>query len=56
MYYRCSVCGKKFKYAVELIPYFGERFGQCPVCRAQGIYEKDGARMPDDDAYDEVYE
>ncbi len=56
IYYRCPGCGKKFKYAVELIPVFGDRFGLCPVCGASGQYESDGARRPDDADYDEVEE
>jgi len=56
IYYHCSQCKKQFKYAVEMIPDFGERFGLCPVCGVPGVYEKDGARTTDDCEYDEVYE
>ena len=32
LYYRCPQCGKKFKYATDLIPEFGDDFGKCPAC------------------------
>ena len=54
MYYHCPECGKKFKYAVDMIPDFGDDFGHCPECGAMGVFEKDGARTPDDMDYEEV--
>lgn len=54
MYYHCPKCGKRFKYAIDMIPEFGQDFGQCPVCGMKGIFEKDGARIPDDSLYEEV--
>ena len=51
MYYCCPKCGKKFKYATDLIPEFGDDFGKCPDC---GTIEKEGARTPDDLLYTEV--
>ncbi len=54
MYYRCPQCGKKFKYAIDLIPEFGDAFGTCPDCHAGGVLEGEGARTKDDDAYEEV--
>ena len=54
MYYHCPKCGRKFKYAIDLIPEFGDDFGHCPVCDEPGIYEKDGARTLDDADYEEV--
>ncbi|BDF71969.1 hypothetical protein CE91St41_29500 [Oscillospiraceae bacterium] len=54
MYYRCPACGKRFKYATDLIPVFGPDFGRCPDCGGAGDYEKDGARTPDDALYEEV--
>lgn len=54
MYYRCPDCGTKFKYAVDLIPVFGDDFGRCPRCAAAGVLEKEGARTPDDLEYEEV--
>lgn len=54
MYYHCPQCGRKFKYAVDLIPVFGGSFGHCPHCRAEGVFEKDGARTIDDMDYEEV--
>lgn len=54
MYYHCAQCGLKFKYALDLISQFGDEFGQCPNCKLQGVYEKDGARTPDDSSYTEI--
>ena len=54
MYYRCPDCGKKFKYAVDMIPVFGDAFGSCPDCGAMGTFLMDGARTPDDADYFEV--
>ena len=54
MYYRCPDCGKKFKYAVDMIPVFGDAFGRCPDCGAMGTFLMDGARTPDDADYFEV--
>ena len=56
MYYHCPECGRKFKYATDLIPVVGEKFGCCPDCGAAGVFEKDGARTPDDLDYAEVDE
>lgn len=54
MYYRCPNCKQKYKYAVDLISYFGDDFGRCPFCKNKGTYEKDGARTLDDSDYMEV--
>jgi hypothetical protein len=54
MYYHCCKCGKRFKYAIDMIPEFGQDFGHCPVCGTEGSFEKDGARIPDDVLYEEV--
>ena len=54
MYYHCPRCGKRFKYAIDMIPEFGLDFGHCPVCGSEGSLEKDGARTPDDADYEEV--
>ena len=56
MYYHCQACGKKFKYAADMIPDFGEKFGACPYCGGNGVFEKDGARTLDDADYPEVEE
>ena len=53
-YYECPSCGKKVKYAEDLIAYFGEDFGKCPVCGAMGVFEKNGARTIDDFDYEEI--
>ena len=54
MYYHCPSCNSKFKYSQDMIPVFGGAFGQCPKCGAMGVFEKDGARTPDDVDYEEV--
>lgn len=54
MYYRCPECGKKFKYAVDMIPVFNAEFGFCPTCKVEGELLYDGARTPDDAEYFEV--
>ena len=54
LYYRCDSCGKKFKYATDMIPVFGPDFGRCPICGKDGVFEKEGARTPDDLDYEEV--
>ncbi|MDD4370068.1 MAG: excinuclease ATPase subunit [Anaerostipes sp.] len=53
-YYHCPKCGKKFKYASDLMVEFGDEFGQCPECGEMGTYEKDSARTIDDGNYFEV--
>ena len=55
-YYRCPDCGRKFKYATDLIAELGLRFGLCPGCGAEGVLEKEGARTPDDLEYEEIDE
>ncbi len=55
-YYRCPNCNKKFKYAQDLISYFGDEFGLCPDCGTMGTYVKDGPRGLDDNEYFEVEE
>lgn len=55
-YYQCPDCGKKFKYAQDLIPEFGDAFGKCPDCGTMGTYVKDGSRGTDDAEYYEVEE
>lgn len=54
MYYRCPICGMKFKYAVDMIPVFGAQFGSCPDCAVEGELLYDGARRLDDADYFEV--
>ena len=53
-YYRCPCCGKLFKYALDLLPTLGQRFGCCPVCGAEGVCLHDGAIILDDAGYTEV--
>lgn len=54
MYYHCPQCGKKFKYAVDLIPEFADAFGTCPECAVPGVLEGEGARIKTDAAYEEI--
>lgn len=54
MYYRCSECGMKFKYELDMLGVLGDRFGRCPECSAEGIYEKEGPVMSDDNEYVEA--
>ena len=56
LYYRCPECGKKFSCEEGLLLTLGERFGCCPACGAEGVLEKTGARAPDDQEYEEVWE
>lgn len=56
MYYHCEECQKKFKYAVDMIPVFGDQFGFCPDCNKEGAFEQDGARIPNDAEYIEIEE
>ena len=39
-----------------MIPVFADTFGYCPDCQKMGVFEKDGARTPDDADYVEVEE
>lgn len=54
MYYHCPECGKKYKYELDLLTFYGDKFGFCPDCDLMGIYEKEGPRLIDDDEYQEV--
>ncbi len=54
MYYHCPKCGLKFDYELGSMSDFGEEFGYCPECKVPGVYEKEGARQPDDDEYVDV--
>lgn len=56
MYYHCPRCGKKFKYPLDLLSYFGDSFGLCPDCQIMGVYEYDGPRRKDDRDYQEIEE
>ena len=53
-YYKCPECGKLFKYAIDLIPEFGDDFGKCPDCQVMGTFVKEGARTTYDLLYEEV--
>lgn len=56
MYYACPKCGKKFKYAIDLLDVAGEQFGQCPNCKLEGTFIKEGPNTPDSLEYEEVDE
>lgn len=53
-YYKCPKCGKLFKYSIDLISEYGEKFGECPKCCTKGIFLKEGAITLDDLKYEEV--
>ena len=54
MHYHCPDCGKKFKYETALIGELQSRFGCCPVCGREGVFDFDGARTKEGEAYEEV--
>ena len=54
MCYTCKKCGKKYKYAIDLIADFGADFGKCPVCGADGDLTYEGAVSPETSEYEEV--
>ena len=56
MCYTCKKCGKKYRYAIDLIGDYGPDYGKCPVCGIMGTYEFDGARMKNDKEYEEIDE
>lgn len=53
-YYECERCGKKYKYAIDMISEYKEEFGKCPECGNKGKLVKEGARTLDDLEYEEV--
>lgn len=53
-YYECPKCGKKFKYPTDLFSYYGDDFGNCPVCNEPGKFIQEGAIMPNDKEYEEM--
>ncbi len=55
-YYLCPSCGKRFKYATDMIPVFGDDFGRCPDCHEPCTPEREGAIIPEDALYPEVEE
>lgn len=54
MYYDCENCGEKFKYAIDLIPEFGDDFGKCPCCGKPGKLVGEGPVLAKYNAYKEV--
>lgn len=55
-YYCCEVCGRRFKYATDLIPLLGDRFGRCPSCGIPCTPAAEGAVIPEDLRYEEIDE
>lgn len=54
MYYQCPDCGKKFRFALDLLNEMGESFGRCPVCSAEGTFIKEGPASRDSLDFEEV--
>ncbi|MBQ3438336.1 MAG: hypothetical protein IJG31_07550 [Fusobacterium sp.] len=54
LYYECPVCKKLFKYSLNDLGHYGEEFGKCPICSAEGVFIKEGAITKDDLDYEEV--
>lgn len=54
MCYTCKKCGKKYKYAIDLIGDFGADFGKCPVCGSDGDLTYEGPVSPETSQYEEV--
>lgn len=54
MYYQCPDCGKKFRYALDLLNEMGDRYGRCPVCGTEGTFIKEGPVSRDSTEYEEV--
>jgi hypothetical protein len=54
MCYPCKKCGKKYKYAIDLIGDFGADFGKCPVCGSDGDLTYEGPVSPETSQYEEV--
>ncbi len=55
-YYECKKCSKKYKYAIDMIPVFGDDFGKCPECGEMNEFFHEGAIIPEDMQYPEVEE
>ncbi|MGN0658337.1 MAG: hypothetical protein ACI4LA_01900 [Emergencia sp.] len=54
MYYQCPQCGRKFRYALDLLNEMGDQFGRCPDCGAEGTFIKEGPVSRDSMDYVEV--
>lgn len=54
MCYVCNKCGKKYRYAVDLIAEFGSEFGMCPDCGSEGKLTCEGPVSPEIVEYEEV--
>ena len=54
MCYTCEDCGKKFRYATDLIAEFGSDFGACPKCGKLGKLTLEGPVSPEVIEYEEV--
>ncbi len=54
MCYVCNKCGKKYRYATDLIADFGADFGMCPDCGSDGKLTLEGPVSPEVVEYEEV--
>lgn len=54
MCYTCNKCGKKYRYATDMIADFGADFGTCPDCGSDGKLTLEGPVSPEVCEYEEV--
>ena len=54
MFYRCPVCGKKFKSGTDTIT--EPAFGRCPACRTEGVLVGESGKTvpPDPNDYEDT--
>ena len=54
MCYICNNCGKKYRYAIDLIGEYGEDFGKCPDCGSDGKLAWEGPVSTETAQYEDV--
>ena len=54
MYYQCPNCGKKMKFAQDVMIELGEKFGQCPNCEIDATFVKEGPLALDGNEWEEI--
>ena len=54
MCYVCNSCGKKYRYAIDLIGEYGEDFGKCPDCGSDGKLAWEGPVSTETAQYEDV--
>ncbi len=54
MCYICEKCGKKYRYAIDLIGDYGADFGKCPVCGSEGKLVCEGPVSVETQQYEDV--